>query len=66
MNIWTIYRHPVDYPHDYVARRFEYDKPTADVLTAPTLDAIRAKLPEGLYHMARHPNDDPKIVEVWL
>lgn len=33
---------------------------------APTLDEARALLPPGLFRTDRHPEDDPKIVEVWI
>lgn len=44
---WTIYDHPSDYPHCYVARKFALDQgdepvPQREVMTSPALDAIRA------------------------
>jgi hypothetical protein len=66
LSIWTIYRHPSDYPGQYVARRYAVDEPTSDVLTGKTLTEVRAKLPRGLFCIQRHPGDDPVIVECWL
>lgn len=70
MSMWTIYDHPLDYPDSFVARRFEIGKShkaTTDVLTAPTLDMLRAKLPrEFSACLSRDPNDEPAIVETWL
>ena len=40
-------------PHDVF---FECDR----------LEEARAKVPEGLYRMDRHPTDDPVIVETWF
>jgi hypothetical protein len=66
LNIWTVYDHPLDYPNSFVARRWAMNVPTADVIVSPSLDRVRASLPPGLYRMNRNPNDDPKIVEVWI
>lgn len=64
--IWTVYQSPVDYPGKFVARLFIWDKPTAKVLIAPSLEALRALLPNGLSCLARSPADAPGIVETWL
>lgn len=71
LSIWTVYDHPDDYPHGFVARRHEPQRdgttvPTADVVFAPTLDAVRAKLPPELYRLEREPGDAPSIVESWI
>lgn len=67
MDIWTVYDHPKDFPNNYVARRFFLDTPTGDIMVCATLDAIRIMLRQkGLSRLARHENDDPVIVEVWL
>lgn len=64
---WTIYDHPTDFPDCYVARRFIWDKPTAEIITSPTLEALQQHfILQGLVCMQRHPNDDPKIVETWM
>jgi len=39
---------------------------TEEIITAKTLDELRAQLPPGLYRLDRMPNDDAQIVEVWL
>jgi len=39
---------------------------TQTIRTANTLKEVRAKLPAGLYPLARDPSDDPAILEVWL
>jgi hypothetical protein len=65
--MWTIYDHPRDFPHCWVARLFIWDKPTEDILTAPTLEALQAHFYElGLYRMERQEGDDAKIVEIWI
>ena len=66
LSLWTIYDHPRDYPRCFVARRYELDQATADVLTAGTLADLRAKLPPGLTRLERAEGDDAKIVEVWI
>lgn len=67
--MWVVYDKPRDYPTQFVARKWvieEEGRPTPDVLTAPTLAALRAKLPPLLTMIPRATHDDPNIVEVWL
>lgn len=64
--IWTIYRHPKDYPDCYVARRWLLYKSTDLVLLGRDLDAVRSLLPEGLHRIERDQRDDPCIVESWI
>jgi hypothetical protein len=54
-----------------VARRFEIEagitRPADEVLTSTSLDLLRDELAaRGLTPITRDPDDDPKIVEVWL
>jgi len=70
--IWTVYRHPSDYPDKFVARRFDVDgdgaRPTASIITAPNLETLRDILEFELLltRLDRHPVDEPQIVECWL
>jgi hypothetical protein len=67
LSMWTIYDHPTDYPDHFVARRFELDKPTSQILLCETLEPIRDALAgAGLICFMRDPSDDPKIVETWM
>jgi hypothetical protein len=71
LNMWTVYRQPRDYPNGYVARRFEVDSKlgpvaTSNVHVGDTLEAVRAKLPPGLYRLPRDDRDAPSVVETWL
>jgi len=66
MEIWTIYKHPLDYPEKFVARKFIFDKPTSEILIGDTLEEIRKLLPGGLTRIERDPKDDPVIVEAWI
>jgi hypothetical protein len=66
LDIWIVYDSPSDFPGQFVARRFEVNKPTADVLTAGTLEALRALLPPGLIRLERTQHDQPHIAEVWV
>lgn len=66
MDIWTIYDHPTDYPTGFIARRFDTDKPTGDIITGK-LSSLRLYFADlGLVCMARDPSDDPVIVETWM
>lgn len=68
--IWTVYDHPRDYPAEWIARcwtiRDGQPAPTTDIRRGPTLDAVRALLPPGLFRLDRQPGDEPQIVETWL
>jgi hypothetical protein len=66
IDVWIVYDSPSDFPGCYVARRFKMDKPTSDVLTAATLDDLRALLPPGLIRLERTEHDQPHLVEVWV
>jgi hypothetical protein len=70
LGIWTVYDHPRDFPDCFVARRSLSSAGgifmTDEVVTAATLEELRALLPPGLYRIDRDPLDDPVIVEVWL
>lgn len=70
LTMWVIYKHPRDYPQQYVARLWEIRAgcvlPTADVMMADTLAEIRKSIPVGLFRTERFSDDDPCIVEVWI
>jgi hypothetical protein len=69
--MWTVFCAPADYPGAWVVR--------ASIVVAgavypvlgplwpwPSLTAARLAIPPGLHRMARHPDDEPTIAEVWL
>lgn len=70
LSIWTVYDHPKDYNDAFVARKFLNDKPTDDILLAPTLEELRKAVQKAadyeLLRMERSECDDPFIVESWL
>jgi hypothetical protein len=71
LSIWTIYDHPTDYPHAFVARRHEVQAegstPTSDLLMSTDLEAIRTRMRAwGLYCLNRQSGDVPCIIESWL
>jgi hypothetical protein len=73
MATWTIYDHPLDFPHAYVARKFMIEGgkpepvPTTDVLVSDTLETLRAHFAQlGLTPIRRSDGDSPSIVETWL
>lgn len=71
--IVTIYKHPEDFPKNYVARahilvhgvKAPYASP-AIYIARDTLDAVRAAIPEDMVKMCRNLNDDPVIVESYM
>lgn len=67
ISMWTIFDHPPEYPAYFVARYFIMDQPTASLMLSETLDPLRDALAgAGFVMLARMPDDDPKIVEVWI
>jgi hypothetical protein len=70
LEMWVVTHNTKDFPGLYVVRVHEvgpgHTNPTDRHQTAPTLEAIRALVPEGKVKIERHPNDDPVIVETWL
>jgi hypothetical protein len=71
LKLWTVYDHPKDYPNHYVARLSEIGPRGVvrreQVMVSGGILGIRAQLAAmGLMRMARQPDDDPVIVEVWL
>jgi len=71
LSMWTVYDHPSDFPHCYVARRHAIVQgqsvATTQVMVSNELRALQGMLRGmGLVKLARDPDDDPVIVEVWL
>ena len=66
LTIWVIYKHPKDYPDNFVARKFILDKPTPEILIGSTLEEIRKLLPPGSTRFDRYETDDPVIIEAWI
>jgi hypothetical protein len=70
LSIWTVYDHPKDFPHSFVARRFEINadgpRPTGDIVQGE-LSIIRKSFSDcGLICFTRNRGDDPAVVESWL
>lgn len=72
LHMWTVYDHPRDMPDKFVARLWRVDGDgavaTDSVIITETLEQMHAILlaEMGLTRLARDPNDDPVIAEVWL
>jgi hypothetical protein len=66
LSLWTIYKTPKDFPDGFIARRFEHDAPTYDVLTGELEDLRDTLSRAGLVKLDRDPADPPQIVETWL
>jgi len=65
--MWVIYDHPRDYPREFVARKWIGGSPTAEVVCAHSLGALREMMrSKSLVRLERHKTDDPIIVESWL
>jgi hypothetical protein len=73
LRIVTVYEHPRDFPDEFVARESFMDlmveRKGEIVARGPNLQSCRAAiiaLDLGLVCLARHPDDDPVIVETWI
>lgn len=68
--MWTVYEMPADLPNEFVARKWLAVggelQATSELVRGDSLDAVRDRLPAGLYRLPRNPEDDPRIVETWL
>jgi len=70
--IWKVYKHPEDYPGEYVARKFviteDFYGPNGSISSRSLRDVrnVLRSLYRGLTQLKRPPNDEPHIVEVWL
>lgn len=70
--VWTVYNKPKDFPHCFVARRFESGPggtsvATPDVIISPDLEILREGMERcGLVCMMRDEADDSVIIETWM
>lgn len=70
-DLYVIYENPLDYPGQYVLRRWvargaEY-RPEPDPLEVhPLLSRVRSGLPQGVVSLGRNRYDDLAIREVWV
>ena len=71
--IVTVYDHPQDFPHGYVARAHIIVHGGKSAYVSPmiyigreTLDEVRAAIPPDMVKMIRHPQDDPVIIEAYV
>jgi hypothetical protein len=71
--MWKVYKHPKDYPGEYVARKFviteDFYRPSNESISSRSLRDVRnvlRSLYRGLIQLKRLPDDEPHIVEVWL
>jgi hypothetical protein len=71
LTVWTIFEHPDDFPHEFVARRFRiiagHVQPDLDIwFKAASLDAVRRSIPPALHRIGKQPGDTPATRESWL
>jgi hypothetical protein len=67
--MFTVYDSPLDHPGKFVVRLFRtipVAQPTHFAEVFDTLEQARQFIPPGLVCLTRAPQDDAKIVEVWL
>lgn len=71
--IVTVYDHPQDFPHGYVARAhiIAHSGKAAYAsqmiyIGRETIEEVRAAIPPDMVKMVRHPQDDPAILETYI
>lgn len=69
--MWTVYDHPRDFPHSFVARKLVVGRDgaidTSQVIVCRQVVLIREWMQRrGFWCMPRQAADDPVILEVWL
>lgn len=69
--VWAVYDHPADFPSTYVARCWLSGPGTVtatdDFIVSPDLESLRHLLAcRGLTRFDRSPEDDAKLLEVWI
>jgi len=69
--VYTIYKHPTDYPDHYVLKRWLCGKQIVQdetyLFAHPELEACRDQLyRKVLFNVGRVPGDDPCILESWV
>ncbi len=69
--MWTIYKHPRDFPHLYVARPWDgrNGMPAKDlnIILSPSLKPLQnVMMDKCLNKIPRDPNDSPVVVESWI
>ncbi len=71
LEFWTVYEKPLDFPGQFVARRFEIrggrSEPTNVALLAESRQEIDAQFSgKGYTWLPRNPGDEAQIVGSWL
>jgi hypothetical protein len=74
VKMWVVYDHPVDFPGQFVARRFEGNKATEFHYAHASLSDVRDWVYRDAltfgntapYQMRRHPSDPAVIFETWM
>ena len=71
--MWRVYKHPKDYPGEYVARKVliteDFYGPTYESINSRSLRDVRnvlRSLYRGLIQLKHLPDDGSDIVEAWL
>lgn len=72
VDVWVLYDHPQDHPDYFIVRRqcaHTDGSVTANQTAYGFKDAATARAwlaAKGLTCLARHPDDDPVIMETWI
>ncbi len=73
MEVYVIYKNPIDYPNQIAVRKFEINIESTPMLDAvrgvilcDSIDEARATIPQGLRCVTRSPIDHASVVETWI
>lgn len=66
--MWLVFDHPLDYPEHYVVRVSFGPWSEKRALLCATLEQARhaARCEGACVKLPRYPEDDPKLLEVWI
>lgn len=64
--MFTIYKHPKDFPDNYVVRLFDMDKPTSYVMLAQSEEHAISLIPPEFVRLERNQEDDASIVATYI
>lgn len=69
LDMYVVYENPLDFPGQFVVRRWTTPPPTPDhdaTTVCHTLEEARAAIPPDRACIGRAGSDDPAIREVWV
>lgn len=64
--VLVVYQRPTDFPDKFVVRLFDLQTATEHCTIHDSYEQARNAIPRRFAVIARHPNDEPQILETWV